>query len=84
MQGSVRVLADLLSLVKPEAFGRTARVRRKALAIADDPFFTTKAIGRGTGQGLAITHRIVCDHRRAAAFRRVYAATRQRFSAAGS
>jgi signal transduction histidine kinase len=27
-----------------------------------DPFFTTKAIGRGTGQGLAITHRLVCEH----------------------
>jgi signal transduction histidine kinase len=27
-----------------------------------DPFFTTKGIGKGTGQGLAITHRIVQRH----------------------
>jgi signal transduction histidine kinase len=24
-----------------------------------DPFFTTKEIGRGTGQGLALAHRII-------------------------
>jgi len=26
-----------------------------------DPFFTTKEVGRGTGQGLAITRTVVCD-----------------------
>ncbi len=26
-----------------------------------DPFFTTKEVGRGTGQGLAITRAVVCD-----------------------
>ena len=27
-----------------------------------DPFFTTKEVGRGTGQGLAIAHRIIVEH----------------------
>jgi two-component system NtrC family sensor kinase len=27
-----------------------------------DPFFTTKPVGKGTGQGLAIAHRIVSEH----------------------
>jgi signal transduction histidine kinase len=27
-----------------------------------EPFFTTKVVGRGTGQGLAITHRVVQRH----------------------
>ncbi len=27
-----------------------------------DPFFTTKGLGKGTGQGLAIAHRIVVEH----------------------
>lgn len=26
-----------------------------------DPFFTTKEVGKGTGQGLAICHRIICQ-----------------------
>ncbi len=26
-----------------------------------DPFFTTKKVGKGTGQGLAITHSIICE-----------------------
>jgi len=29
-----------------------------------DPFFTTKDVGRGSGQGLAITRNIVCDKHR--------------------
>ena len=34
LKGSIKVLADLLAVVKPEAFGRTARLRRKAREIA--------------------------------------------------
>jgi len=34
LKGSIKVLADLLAIVKPEAFGRTARLRRKAREIA--------------------------------------------------
>lgn len=34
LHGAIGVLADVLGIVKPEAFGRTARVRRKALEIA--------------------------------------------------
>jgi signal transduction histidine kinase len=29
-----------------------------------NPFFTTKEVGKGTGQGLAIAHRIVVEHHR--------------------
>lgn len=29
-----------------------------------DPFFTTKSVGKGTGQGLAIVHKVICeDHK---------------------
>lgn len=34
LHGAIGVLADLLGIAKPEAFGRTARVRRKAMQIA--------------------------------------------------
>jgi response regulator RpfG family c-di-GMP phosphodiesterase len=34
LKGSIKVLADLLAVVKPEAFGRTPRLRRKAREIA--------------------------------------------------
>jgi response regulator RpfG family c-di-GMP phosphodiesterase len=33
VKGSITVLADLLGIVKPEAFGRTARLRRKAAEV---------------------------------------------------
>lgn len=34
LKGSILVLADLLGMVKPEAFGRTSRLRRKARELA--------------------------------------------------
>ncbi len=34
LKGSINVLADVLAIVKPEAFGRTARLRRKARDLA--------------------------------------------------
>ncbi|MEM8737761.1 MAG: ATP-binding protein [Planctomycetota bacterium] len=29
-----------------------------------EPFFTTKGVGQGTGQGLAITHKVIVNHHR--------------------
>jgi response regulator RpfG family c-di-GMP phosphodiesterase len=34
LKGSIKVLADLLGIVKPEAFGRTGRLRRKTRDVA--------------------------------------------------
>jgi response regulator RpfG family c-di-GMP phosphodiesterase len=34
LKGSIKVLADLLGIVKPEAFGRTSRLRRKVRQIS--------------------------------------------------
>jgi response regulator RpfG family c-di-GMP phosphodiesterase len=34
LKGSIKVLADLLGIVKPEAFGRTSGIRQKARALA--------------------------------------------------
>ena len=35
LRGSIQVLADLLGIVKPESFGRSNRLRRKARELAD-------------------------------------------------
>ncbi len=35
LKGSIQVLADLLGIVKPESFGRSNRLRRKAREVAD-------------------------------------------------
>jgi signal transduction histidine kinase len=36
-------------------------VPKENLSKLYDPFFTTKEVGRGTGQGLTISHSIVVD-----------------------
>ena len=43
--------------VKDTGTGIPAEIRSKIL----DPFFTTKEVGRGTGQGLAIAHAVVVE-----------------------
>jgi len=43
--------------VRDTGTGIPEEIRAKVL----DPFFTTKEVGRGTGQGLAIAHSVVVD-----------------------
>jgi signal transduction histidine kinase len=47
--------ADVVITVADTGCGIPDAVRDKIY----DPFFTTKAVGKGTGQGLAIAHRII-------------------------
>ena len=43
--------------VEDDGCGIPAAVRKKVF----DPFFTTKEVGKGTGQGLAITHNVIVN-----------------------
>jgi signal transduction histidine kinase len=49
---------DVIVAIADTGGGIPEAIREKVF----DPFFTTKEIGRGTGQGLAIAHRIVNEH----------------------
>ena len=53
---------EIGSQAQPAFFGDPVRVdawhvKRRAV----DPFFTTKSIGKGSGQGLALCHRVVVN-----------------------
>jgi PAS domain S-box-containing protein len=50
--------ADVVVTIGDTGGGIPQSIRDKVF----DPFFTTKEVGRGTGQGLAIAHRIIVEH----------------------
>jgi PAS domain S-box-containing protein len=52
--------ADVVIIVADTGCGIPDAIRDKIY----DPFFTTKAVGKGTGQGLAIAHRIIRERHR--------------------
>jgi signal transduction histidine kinase len=56
--GTRRDGADVLIEIEDNGCG----IAEASLHKIWDPFFTTKEVGKGTGQGLAIAHRIVVDH----------------------
>jgi PAS domain S-box-containing protein len=50
--------ADVVVTISDTGGGIPQAIRDKVF----DPFFTTKEVGKGTGQGLAIAHRIIVEH----------------------
>ncbi len=52
--------ADVVITISDTGCGIPEAIREKIY----DPFFTTKAVGKGTGQGLAIAHRIIRERHR--------------------
>lgn len=60
-KGEIRVSTsvkgnDVIIKISDTGPGMPADIRSKIF----DPFFTTKEVGKGTGQGLAIAHKIIC------------------------
>jgi signal transduction histidine kinase len=58
---STRVAEDMVEIIIHDTgCGMPDHIKAKIF----DPFFTTKEVGKGTGQGLAIAHKVVCeDHK---------------------
>lgn len=55
---STRNLGDRVAItIKDTGTGMTDETIKKIF----DPFFTTKEVGKGTGQGLAISHRVIVE-----------------------
>jgi len=62
-RGTIRVEtrldgASVVVAISDTGAGIPAAIRGKVY----DPFFTTKEVGRGSGQGLAISHNVVAQH----------------------
>lgn len=64
-KGTIRITTKLLPntaeiRISDSGSGMTETIRKKIF----DPFFTTKEVGKGTGQGLAISHTVIVEKHR--------------------